>query len=216
MSVILFVPAYDDSTTANLGVARHIKTGADHRLFADDATTAALAELLRGTAAPIFAMSHGRPDHLCAQHGEAAIHADDCLSLAGRQSYVYACHTANELGRAVADAGGVWWGYTGAVSAPPIHPEAAQEVARLFRLLKENVFDTPSKDIRLALMLELRRLCDEVSEALDQIDFPDFCDQMSAHSCVLHVWDRLRVWCRLNNGPERHPDSQDPVLFGMA
>ena len=86
--MILFVPAYDDATSANLSVASRLEHARiQRRLFREDATRQALVEALAetmhpdGPAPPLFAMSHGRLDELLAQGGEAAVGLPDWLWL---------------------------------------------------------------------------------------------------------------------------------------
>jgi hypothetical protein len=121
--VILFVPAYDATTYANLIVARRLEALLPtHSLsyLAEAATREALLSALDQTLLPVFIMTHGRPELLRGQAGTLALGTDpqDLRRLGSRSIYAFACHTANQLGEQAARAGASWWGYTGAIQCP--------------------------------------------------------------------------------------------------
>lgn len=106
--MIFFVPAYDPATESNLAVAERIVPEVCHSLLGNLATRSRLISALSRETVPLFAMAHGRPYRLLAHGGETALSADDSTLLARRPVFVYACHTATELGEVAARNGVVW------------------------------------------------------------------------------------------------------------
>lgn len=213
--MIVFVPGYDAATNANLAVARDLVLTEDLGLLGDEATRASLLEALRTrTAEALFSMSHGRPDHLCAQGGEAALTARDAAVAGGRSVYAFACHTASRLGSEMSRGGVTWWGYTGAIQCP--------EDAAPFRVLFVDLFcfiggafaAASTGVLRGAVLDEIARRCEEAQGVVDEHALRDpELDVWAAYHCLLHVWDRLRVWAPGATEPEAHGRARPPSLF---
>jgi len=121
--MIVFVPAYDEATAANLAIATALMTDDCRALVDERARREFLLPALAAPGVPLFAMTHGRPQLLRGQGGAPALVIADAASLAPRAVFAFACHTATEMGRVFAENGTDWWGYTGAISSPTTDPE---------------------------------------------------------------------------------------------
>lgn len=213
--MIVFVPGYDPATNANLAVARALITAYDLALLAGQATRANLVEALRTrTAEALFSMSHGRPDHLCAQGGDAALTAQDVASTGRRSVYAFACHTANRLGADMSRNGATWWGYTGAIQCPEDAASFQPLFVELFRFIREAFAAASTAVDRREMLEEIARRCEAAQDVVDEhaLRDPDL-DVWAAYHCLLHVWDRLRIWPPGAIHPEAHPRAQPPSLF---
>jgi len=116
--MILFVPGSDEPTNANLDIGKRLANGHIH-LLAEKAIRSNLIELLHELKnESLFSMSHGKSDMLLDNNRETAIGIDDKHLFTNRVVYAWACHTGSNLGKHIADNNGIWWGYTGAVTAP--------------------------------------------------------------------------------------------------
>lgn len=215
--MILFVPAYDDATSANLEVARHLSDSFPHALLADEATRESLLDAL-GDRRALFAMTHGQPDHLRGQNGSIALsdaHEDMAL-LGNRAVFAFACHTANRLGAAAARAGATWWGYTGPIQCPDTGSGAIPVAlfARIFEFIRDIFPGAGDHAEREAALEQIANLCEQAQEDVDEraIRNPDL-DVFSAYLCLLHLWDRLRIWAPNEEGPLQHPRAHPPPLF---
>lgn len=140
--MIFFTPAYDAATQLNLAIARAIRPPGCEALFGAEATRERLLDALaENHGDPLFAMSHGEKDRLLAQNlatTEAlALTASDAARIGRRPLFVFACHTASELGRDLAASGAVYWGYTGAINAPAENPELAPLFIPIFERIRD-------------------------------------------------------------------------------
>ncbi len=213
--MIIFVPAYDDVTRGNLAVASAMLVDdEDERLFENHATVQLLDRLRSCPGRPLFAMSHGCPDYLCGQGGIPVLNLDVIVepALGARIMFVYACHTATELGRVAARNGAIWLGYTGEISAPPSTPATLSLFASLFDFVRATFPRLRDVGLRQALFHELERRCDEAAAQLDELAERGVLVEMDAHLCLLHLWQRLRIWVD-GELPEQHPRSPPPSLF---
>jgi hypothetical protein len=213
--VIIFVPGYDPATNANLAVARELVSAQDIALLAEEATRENLLVALRTrTADALFSMSHGRPDHVCAQGGEVALTVRDAVATSPRSMYVFACHTASRLGSGMSQSGTTWWGYTGAIQCPEDAVSFRPLFVELFRFIRESFVAASTQVERRAVLEEIARRCEEAQGIVDEhaIRDPDV-DVWTAYHCLLHLWDRLRVWCPGASHPEAHPRANPPSLF---
>jgi hypothetical protein len=213
--VIVFVPGYDPATNANLAVARELVFAEDIALLAEQATRENLLAALRTRAADaLFSMSHGRPDHVCAQGGEAALSGRDAEATGRRAVYAFACHTASRLGSDMSQSGATWWGYTGAIQCPEDAVAFRLLFVGLFRFIREAFVAASTTVERRALLEEIARRCEEAQGIVDEhaIRDPDI-DVWTAYHCLLHVWDRLRVWSPGASHPEAHVRAKPPSLF---
>ncbi len=213
--MIVFVPGYDLATNANLAVARDLISAQDLGLLAEQATRTNLVEALRARVVEaLFSMSHGRPDHLCAQGRDAALTALDASAMAPRSVYAFACHTASRLGSEMSRSGVTWWGYTGAIQCPEDAEPFRLLFVELFRFIGEAFVATSTIAERRAVLEEIARRCEEAQGVVDEhaLRDPDL-DVWAAYHCLLHVWDRLRVWPPGAIQPEAHVRARPPSLF---
>jgi hypothetical protein len=213
--VIVFVPGYDPATKANLAVARDLISAEDLALLAEQATRENLLAALHSRAADaLFSMSHGRPDHVCAQGGEAALTVRDAGATGRRSVYAFACHTASRLGSDMSQRGATWWGYTGSIQCPEDAVSFRSLFVELFRFIQEAFVAASTEVERRAVLEELARRCEEAQSVVDEhaIRDPDL-DVWTAYHCLLHVWDRLRVWSPGASLPEAHVRAKPPSLF---
>ncbi len=142
--MILFVPGYDEATKANLDIGKQLADG-HIALLAEKAIRSNLIELLRTLEnESLFSMSHGKYDMLLDNNSETAISIDDKPLLTNRTVYAWACHTGSNLGEHIADNNNaVWWGYTGAVTAPSTSEPFYQKQKEVFRFI-QNSFEKAS------------------------------------------------------------------------
>jgi hypothetical protein len=212
--VIFFVPGYDLATRANLAVAERILKARDHALLGEGATRPHLLLALASRDSPLFVMSHGRRDEFAAQGGDPALRPVDTPRLGRRPVFAYACHTAGGLGQAAAGNGSVWWGYTGAVTAPPDSPpELLSLYSGIFEYLC-SAFAVQSPAGRRAVLLRLADLCHEVEEKVDELLASGIdLDAGSAYLSLLHLWQRVRICEPETADLAMHPDAPPPALF---
>jgi hypothetical protein len=213
--VIVFVPGYDPPTNANLAVAGELISMQDHALLARQATRENLMAALRSMAIEaMFSMSHGRPDYLRGQGGHAALTAQDAAEVGHRSVYAFACHTASRLGSAMSRSGVTWWGYTGAIQCPEDAEVFRPLFVDLFRFIRDVFASASTATDRRAVLEEIARRCEDAQGVVDDraVRDPDL-DVSAAYLCLLHVWDRLRVWPPGATDPEAHVRARPPSLF---
>lgn len=212
--MIFFVPRYDAATEANLAVAERLLSGGGPALLAENATRRNLLDALEARETPLFAMAHGRRDQLLAQGGGMALGLEDTHLLSGRRIFAYACHTAQELGGAVAATGGIWWGYTGSIGGPDVSPEVLPLFTGIFSYLREAFPSAQSAREKSEVLSRVADLCHEAEERVTElwIGNPDL-DIGSALFCLLHIWQRLRVWEPGAPAPLKHPEAPLPILL---
>lgn len=146
--MIIFCPAYDLSTRANLTIAQLIATSTSLDLFGDRAKRDALIEALSKTDRPLLALSHGTSEILYAQNGEIGLSTDRIHLLARRSVYAFACHTANRLGKSAADGGSIWWGYAGWISNEIDSPDVYLIFCKIFVFIRDNFYQNTSAQDR--------------------------------------------------------------------
>src|SRR4051812_27404298 len=153
--MLLFVPGYDDATNANLSVGKHLARVATMSLLEADATQTRLMDALAQTdkqGLPMFAMSHGRKNCLLGQNNTIALGIGEISMFRGRIGFAWACHTGTELGLAVSNEGGTWWGYTDWVSAPSELEPYHTVIRDVFQFVFDMIFSfRPSNDIEAVI-----------------------------------------------------------------
>lgn len=199
--MIAFVPAYDEATRANFqAVGRHLPANALVGPLADRAGLLAALNLISGS--PLVIWSHGTHDGPLGDMGQLALNAGDVVALAGRPTYVFACHTGTSFGSTAAHAGWTWWGYTGAVSAPggttaelQLMGLAFQEVLHFFLTAHTNVTQPQQ-------LAGLQAIADRFEQQLDVLGAT-----ADNYLCLLHLWSRLRVWTAHAAAPIAPPNA---------
>jgi hypothetical protein len=127
---------------------------------------------------------------------------------------VFACHTAADLGRAAARAGATWWGYTGAITSPDASEELSPLLAEIFVYLFGVFAGAASTEARQAVLIQLRERCHAAEIRIDDLLETDpNLDAGTAYLCLLHLWDRLRIWEERAESPLQHPEAKPPLLF---
>lgn len=161
----------------------------------------------------MFAMSHGERDRLLCADG-TALGADDVALLGDRSVYAYACHTSTALGALVSMHGTIWWGYTGAVSAPVEHPKIVPIFASLFGFIATHL-DRACTDAQIdAVIASLHEQCWDAADEIDRLSQQDASiDILGAYYALHHIWDRLRVWSPGADAPRKHPAAAPPDLL---
>lgn len=212
--MIFFVPSYDPATESNLAVAEKIIPEDCHVLFGSHATRSGLISALSLEMVSLFAMAHGHPSRLLAQGNEVAFSGDDVDILARRSVFVYACHTATALGEVAAGKGAIWWGYTGAVTAPDSAPMFLPLFIAIFSFIRDTFPSASSPEDLGKVLLRLAELChvaeDHIADLLDQ---DSDLDVAPAYLCLSHIWQRLRIWSPSGDSPMMHPAAAPPVLL---
>lgn len=214
--MIFFVPGYDPATQANLEIARRVLPDGCIALLGEQATRSELLAALTTVEEPLFGMSHGRPNKLLGQGGDMALAMQDAQRIGHRAVFVYACHTATDLGESMAGSGALalWWGYTGSITAPETSEVLLPLFSRIFAYICGAFPGALSAEARRATLLRLSELCHEAERGIDDLLISDpELDAGSAYLCLLHIWDRLRIWEPGAREPECHPDSRPPILF---
>jgi hypothetical protein len=211
--MILFVPAYDPATEANLAIAVRLD-GSHLAMLSEGATRQALLHALKRAGEPLFAMAHGRSDRLLAQEGGTALSKTDAAALGSRPVFAFACYTAADLGRAAAGAGATWWGYTGAITSPDVAGEVLPLLAEIFVYLFGAFAGAGSAAARRAVLIQIKERCHAAESRIDVLleTDPDL-DAGTAYLCLLHLWDRLRIWEERAESPLQHPEARPPLLF---
>jgi hypothetical protein len=211
--MILFVPGYDPATEANLAIAARL-LGQRRVLLRENATREALLRVLESSGEPLFAMSHGRSDKLLAQGGGTALAEVDAPALGSRTVFAFACHTATDLGRSAAQAGATWWGYTGTITAPDASAELQPLLGEIFIYLSAAFATAVSTEARRSVLIQLGEQCHVAESRIDDLleTDPDL-DAGTAYLCLLHLWDRLRIWEAGAEAPLQHPEARPPLLF---
>lgn len=133
--MILFAPAYDAATRSNHLMALRFEDRASFALLEQDATRVRLLLALQASTDSLVAFTHGTHDGFKGQNGEMALVSTDVPSVGSRRTFVYACHTGTNFGQTMASRGITWWGYTGAIAAPPDDEDEANVVAPVFDCL---------------------------------------------------------------------------------
>jgi hypothetical protein len=212
--VIFFIPGYDPATESNLAVGERIVPEVCQPLLRDRATRKELLAALSHAAVPLFAMSHGHSDALLAQGNEKGLTKEDLSVVGPRSVFAYACHTAGMLGKAAAQGGAIWWGYTGAVTAPDSSALLLPVFVEIFFYLREIFPEAESSEECRMVLLRVAELCEKAQLLVDDLGAEDAnLDVMSPSCCLLHIWQRLRVWRPGADSPLKHPDAPLPLLF---
>lgn len=196
--MILFVTGHDPATRANIAVARFLR-GATVEIFEQNAIRSTLWKALAVRSdVPMFAMSHGGRRVLCAQ-GRALPHAivqGDERDLGPRRVFAWACLTSAELGRAVAEAGGIWIGFPVKIAAPSEEEESQRLLAQALQVAVDGL-------ARVRDETSCRALLDEIVEAaeraLEIVDQNTSCDVQ----CFEQIRLRIEAWLPGETEPVR-------------
>ncbi len=206
--MIIFVPAYDEATHANLSVALAVADNSLQLFFKEDALGARLKAHLKDSPAPLFVMSHGASEYFFDQNDEPAILLEEVHLLSNLPVFVFACYTANEFGKTAAQGNSIFWGYTGAIQSLDSQPAVSIHFQPIFKSILQS-FSHLSLNSEIAIFLaSLRDICEQANNKLDEIwESNPNLDLYAAYNCLSHLWGRLRVY---------HPDLSEPILHPDA
>jgi hypothetical protein len=96
--MIFFIPAYDEATRTNLAVIQPILPKQAVPLLAEQAIKENLWLHLPNHDI-LFVMGHGNSDKIWGNNDEIALTLEDKVLFKNKKVFVFACYTANELGR---------------------------------------------------------------------------------------------------------------------
>lgn len=214
--MIVFVPAYDISTQANLTLAQQLSIPSKSiNLLGKNATRDALLKALEDGERVVFAMSHGESNTLFAQNGQIALSTDNAHLLGGGIVYAFACHTAAQLGKSAAETGSIWWGYAGWISCAIDSPSVQSIFIEIFSFIRDNFPLATSTEARQIFLDRLKQECEKATDKIIEIHEktanPDF-ELFQVMSTLHHLWDRLRIWVPDAANSERHEDASPDVL----
>jgi len=199
--MIAFVPAYDEATRANFqAVGSHLPANALVGPLAQRQGLLAALHLVPGS--PLVIWSHGTHAGPLGHMGQPALNSGDVAALAGRPTYVFACHTGTSFGGTAAHAGWTWWGYTGAVSAPGGTAEELRLMGLAFREVLHFFLTAHANVTQSQQLAELQTIADRFEEQLDALGAA-----ADNYLCLLHLWSRLRVWTAHAAAPISPPNA---------
>jgi hypothetical protein len=223
--MILFVPAHDSQTYSNLAIAQKITGLNDICLFENDAIKSELLQILTADFAEntdrnsLFVMSHGEGGSFDDnQRSLLFVEKTEIRLLNDRKCFVYACLTANESGRFIAQNlsnNSVYWAYTGSITAPPIveigyvDEAVLAEFIPIFTFIKNSFNNCHTEKAIHEFLQHLKNLCEQAADNLDIIG--DFDQEI--YACLNHIWGRLCVFIGGNKEDIRHIEAETGYLF---
>jgi hypothetical protein len=216
--IIFFVPAYDDSTTSNLSIAKRILLPNFINLFDESATRANLLREITRSEYPIFVMSHGTADKLIDHNKADALTVMDIQVLANLKIYAFACSTAVKLGKVAASSKAIWWGYSSRVACYVDSPIADKFFIDIFSFIRDT-FHQGSTDAEISdILKKLKILCEKAQHDLNLIfeQHPDTENMLGIVRTIIDIWTKLQVWIYglPQPIPIMHPTAPPPILDG--
>lgn len=211
--MIFFVPGYDPATEANLALAVRILPEASRALLGESATRERLLTALAEEESALFTLSHGQAAAILEQGGTPALTPDDTNVIGRRPVFAYACHTTAILGRIAARNGATWWGYVGSVTAPDVPEILLPIIGRVFIRIRDAFATAESAGERRQLLLDIAEACHQAEVLIGELQEADpELDTLNAYYCLLHLWQRLRLWESGAAEPIQHPEAPPPTL----
>jgi hypothetical protein len=211
--MILFAPEYDEPTRCTFQVARLFLGIATETLLRDEATRSNLHGLLAVSDSPVVAFGHGAMRHLPGQNSEAVLTARDARTLSQKAVLAFACHTGTEFGGIMSRNGNVWWGYTGLITAPPEEATESGLIEPVFALLVDGFLMMRDRVPPEGFFVRLQEVCEEAANGFDELHVAGYDVDVGTYHCLLHVWDRLRVWSAGSAAPAHHPRLQSDIFI---
>jgi hypothetical protein len=164
---------------------------------------------------PLWVMTHGNSDCFYDQDDKPTFDLDNAHLLATRKNFVYACYTANELGRKVAQQGGVYLGYTGQLHLPNEITTTVADVFRpIFQFIQTNFPVIDNEEQASHFLQKLKNLCDNALYDIDELaeNEPD-TDVLSLYQSIGDFWGRLWIWLPFEEKPISHNEGAQSPLF---
>lgn len=209
--MIAFITAYDEATTANHTIICPIIPATTLLLERQSATRENLWQQLPEYPL-LFAMSHGNSDTLWDNNNNAAINLEDLALFTNKRAFVYACYTANELGRELKINNNIYWGYTGSIAAPTDKTATIPLFRSIFQFIITNFGICENRQDIDKMLHDLKNLCNAIEIELD-ILFETGDDVMESYTCLNHIWNRLRINHFAFEDVIKHPEALAGDLF---
>jgi hypothetical protein len=213
--MITFITSYDDSTISNHNVVQTIVPIGGINLLGLNASRGNLIQSLAANLnIPVFVLTHGYHAGFYEGQGLIGFSVADINLFINRQVFVYACYTANELGRLSSNQNCIYWGYTGAISALIADPECIDDFKSIFQFIIDEFPNQTNQNSILNFMYELKDRCEIAQSNFDIIGEQDpYYDIISAYSCAKDIWSRMRVFLQNENNQLIHPEAPLGDLF---
>ena len=208
--MIIFATNHDESTAESLKLAQSIIEETDTLLLENNAIRASLLAVLETqTNAPLMVFSHGKASHWLGNDDIPAFIMGDISLLANRKTFVYACWTAAELGKAAsAQPNCFYGGYNNAVitggSAIP------NEMKAVFQFIKTRFYALEDEADVVLFLEQLCKLCDE-TEQMYLKNYPQSLDYIGISTTLRNIWAKLDIW--FANQKQAHPEAIEPLLW---
>ncbi len=212
--MIVFIPAYDSATRINLEVARPILPINVVPLLEQNAVRSQLW-LHLSNQDNLFIMSHGNSDKIWDNDKAMAIDLADLPQFSRKNAFVYACFTANELGKKLKTNNNIYWGYTGSISAPNDQPNIINSFSSIFDYILKQFPECNTATTIKEFINTLKILCDEKESTMDVLYEKGIDVDMSCYTCLLHIWSRLRVYHFDEFEHFKHKDAREGDLFEL-
>ncbi len=209
-----FVTNYDLSTKSNFNIVSECLPNDSFNMMSMDATRKNLIDnLSRRPQDDVFIFTHGS-DNCFYDNDDKIAYSDKDAYLNKRIVFVYACYTANLLGKVTANSGSIYWGYTGRLAAL----EDADESKHIFINIVSDILDNftllKNKKEIIKYLDKLKLKCESGQYELDKIaeNNPDF-DVMEGYKALMHIWSRLRIYYKSENTKLFHSEAEVNDLF---
>lgn len=213
--MITFITSYDESTISNYNVTHtSVPVGAINLLGNAASRNNLIANLTAIPAVPVFIASHGSEIGIYSEIDLIALSIDNSNLFNNRNVYVYACYTANKLGRVSSNGNCIYWGYTGAISALVDDPFCIHYFREIFEFVINQFHNCTSRNSIVTFINDLKNMCDLAESHFDTLfeQEPNF-DVMTAYTCTKDIWNRLRVFLQNENDQIVHVDAEIGDLF---
>jgi hypothetical protein len=210
--MIAFITAYDDATNANYNVVQPIIPETTLLLGSSSANRENLWHHLPHFST-LFAMSHGNSDTLWDNENNAAINLADVALLTNKKAFVFACYTANDLGRQMRANSNIYWGYTGSIAAPTDEMATIPLFQSIFQYVIAHFSICESKPQIDNMLQNLKNLCDSTANEFDNLYAEGADINLMAYNCLNDIWTRLRVNHFDFAEAIKHPEAPQGDLF---
>ncbi len=214
MSSIGFATNYDESTSSNFNIVIDILPEDSINLLATSAVRPNFIEALKAYPKnDVFAFTHGDADSFYDNNDTVAYSIDDNL-FANRKVFIFACHTANILGKEAANTNCVYWGYTGPLAALEDDELSKGIFAKIMTDVLANFYMQNTEQEVSKYLEKIQKMCAAGTKKLDDLykENPNY-NPIPAYKALNHIWSRLRVYFKSEHKILIHPDadSQDII-----
>ncbi|WP_372364904.1 hypothetical protein [Candidatus Uabimicrobium sp. HlEnr_7] len=197
--MIIFATYHDPETISNCQVAEELTEENDIALLHSDAHCANLISHL-STNAVVFIMAHGNTNLIVGQPPTPRITFEDLQLIRKKKFYVFACCTADELGRDLCQNDNLYFGYTGSITELDLEkPEFREAFLEIFKYIKDNFFTINTTAQSEIFLNDLRNMCEYFRSEIAS------CGSIKLHYSMRDIWQRIRIWLPNSQLPEKHP-----------